>query len=187
MYKDKLAITCQKMAVFTLLLIVAMVVINAATWFFPSLGSIDGGYGIAFSLSNQLIPGALGVVDSLPIWQRLGAVVISSIPLLVLARGLLSLRALFTSYANGDYFSAAAATHMEKMGRAVGYWVILNFVCEPLLSLWVTMLEPAGQRFISMSFTSSSIVALFVSACVIIIARILRRAASINQENQQFV
>lgn len=187
MHHDKLASTCQKMAAFTVLLVAAMILINAATWFFPSLGSVEGGYGIAFSLSNALIPGALDVVDNLPLWQRLGAVVISSIPLLVLANGLLNLRELFRTYAKGDYFSISAATHMEKMGRAVGYWVILNFVCEPLLSLWVTMLAPAGQRFISMSFTSSSVVALFAAACVIIIARILRRAATINQENQQFV
>ncbi|CAM4176411.1 PEP-CTERM protein-sorting domain-containing protein [Kerstersia similis] len=186
-HPDALARTSQRMAVLTLLLLFVMLTLNAAIWCYPDLGSKEGGYGLDFALSNQLIPATYGVVENLPAWQRIGAILISSIPLVMLAISLLHLRQLFQHYAQGDYFSGTAATHMEKMGRAVMYWVLLNFLCLPMLSAWVTMREPAGQRFISIAFDSASVVALFVAASIMVIARILKKAATLNQENQQFV
>jgi len=173
--------------VVTLWLIIGMLVLNAATWLFPKLGSVEGGYGISFSLSDRLISSAWVDVTGLAWWQTLGAIVLSSIPLVVLSMGLLNLRALFRNYAAGNYFSSGSAIYMEKLGWAVNLWVVLTFLCEPLLGLWVTLREPVGQRFMTLSFDSSGIVAIFLATCIILIARILRRATEINTENQQFV
>lgn len=187
MTQDRLAIASQRMAVATLWLVIAMLALNAAIWIFPQLGSADGGYGLSFSLSNRLILSTHMDPRDFPWWQTLGAILVSSIPLAALALGLLSLRALFRSYARGDYFSTTAAGHMEKMGRAVLAWVILDFLCEPLLSVWITLLQPVGHRLLSLSFQTPDVVAIFLAACIVLIARILRRAADINSENQQFV
>ncbi|MEC5318667.1 DUF2975 domain-containing protein [Brenneria populi subsp. brevivirga] len=187
MSPDRLALFCRRMAVVTLWLIIIMLALNAAVWLFPMLASVDGGYGIAFSLSDRLISSLNQDLDSFPWWQRLGAMLLSGVPLLALAAGLLNLRSLFANYASRDYFSPSSSGHLEKMGRAVVLWVVLNFLCEPLLSFWMTMREPAGQRLISLSADSSGVVALFLAACIIVIARILRRASEISAENQQFV
>lgn len=175
------------MASTTLCLIVLMLAANLAVWLFPRLSSIEGGLGLSFSLSDRMVSALGPNVTSMPWWQTLGAIMLSSLPLLVLSFGLLNLRALFKSYAAGEYFSATTSTHMRRLGIAVALWVVLGVLCEPLLSAWATMQLPPGQRFISLSFDSSGIVALFLAGCVIVVASILRRAHEIDSENKHFV
>lgn len=177
----------RRMAVITLWLVILMLTLNAAYWLFPQSASALEGFGLAFSLSDRLISSLQLDIGNFPWWQRLGAILLSSFPLLALSFGLLSLRALFKSYAAGEYFSDSSAAHMERLGRAVVLWVALSFLCEPALSAWATMRLPAGRRLISLSFDSSGVVATFLAACVLVIARILRRASEINAENQHFV
>ena len=51
------------------------------------------------------------------------------------AWGLHHLRLLFQAYGRKAYFSAAAAGHLGKMGRAVGLWGALDLLCQSLLGL----------------------------------------------------
>lgn len=183
MTSDRLSHLSQRMAAATLWLIVAMLLLNAACWLYPSLN----GYGLGFALTDRLISN-LGVdVGSFPYWQKLGGIVLSSVPLLVLAIGLRHLRCLFQSYGCREYFSPITANHLGKVGRSVGFWVVLNLICEPLLSIWLTMRAPVGHRMIALSFGPPDIVALFLAACIAVIAHILRHASELNAENQQFV
>lgn len=185
--RDSLARGSQHIAVAALVLVVAVLALNTASWFFPALGRVDGGAGLSFSLTQRMT-GMAGVdVAAMPWWQLLGAALISSIPLLAMAYGLLQLRALFQQYASGNYFAHSAYGHMERMGRAIVFWVVLDFACEPVLSAWVTMLAPAGQRMLTLSLEPPVFIALFLAACVIAIARILQRACDLHAENQQFV
>lgn len=186
MSSDRLARLAQRMALATLALTVLMLVLNAAAWLVPGLAGSDGA-GLAFSLSNSLLAQAAVDPQHFPWWQQLGAVLLSSVPLLVLTYGLMHLRALFGGYARGEYFAPTAASHMEATGRSVAYWVLANTLCEPLLSAWTTMNAPVGQRFVSVSIESSAIVALFLAGCVIVIARVLSRASELDRENRQFV
>ena len=185
--QDSLARSSQYIAAAALVLVVAMLVLNAASWFFPAQGLADAGAGLSFALSQRVVSMAGIDVVAMPWWQLLGAVLISSIPLCAMACGLLQLRALFQQYAGGNYFSQSAYGHMEKLGHAILAWVVLDFVCEPLLGLWLTMLAPEGQRMLSLSLEPPVFIALFMAACVIAIARILQRACDLHAENQQFV
>lgn len=186
MTSDRLAVLSQRMATVTLWFMGAILLVNAACWIEPSLTSVDG-KGLSFSLTNDLISG-LGVdISAYPWWQRLGGILLSSIPLLPLIFGLSHLRALFRTYAHCDYFSITAAQHLGRVGQFIALWVLLTFLCEPLLSLWMTLREPAGHHVISVSFTTSDIVALFLAGCISIIARILARASKVHAENKQFV
>lgn len=187
MVEDRLARTSHRMAAATLWLVISMIVLNASIWIFPTLGSIKNGLGLSFFLSDRLVSSVQLDFSSFPWWQIGGAIFISSIPLVVLSSGLLNLRALFKNYSSGDYFSSHSSAYMEKAGRAVMLWVLLNFLSEPLLSLWITMREPVGQRFLSLSFQPSEVISVFIALCVMLIARILRRAAEINEENKSFV
>ncbi|MBP6117547.1 MAG: DUF2975 domain-containing protein [Neisseriaceae bacterium] len=187
MKTQKLAQTAKRMALLTLALMAAMLLLNTAYWLWPNLTSIDGGYGFGFGLTDRLVP-SLGIdVAAMPWWQTLGAMVISGIPLLVLALGLYQLYLLFTCYARGDYFTVGAALHLGKVGKAVALWVALAFLCEPVLSLWLTMTAPPGQRMVSLSFQPSAFVALFIAASVVMVARILGAASEVADENKQFI
>lgn len=184
MNSQRLAQLSQRMALLTLLLIVAILLLNTAAWLYPVQSA---SFGFGFALTGQQIEGRAEIVATFPWWQTLGGVLLSSIPLMALVSGLNHLRQLFQNYARGEYFSSAAAQHLGKVGRAVALWVLLDFLCEPLLSVWVTMNEPVGQRLLTLSFTPPSIVALFLAGCISVIARILWQASEVDSENRTFV
>jgi hypothetical protein len=187
MTSDRLAHLSQRMASVTLWFIVLILVLNAATWWLPQLGSIDGGYGLDFALTSTAISQVGANLATFPWWQNLGGTVLSSVPLLALSIGLYHLRALFQGYGRQEYFSAAAATHLGVAGQSVAVWVGLNLVCEPLLSMWLTLRASAGHHLATVTLGSSDIVALFLAACITVIARILRQASEVHAENQSFV
>jgi hypothetical protein len=166
--------------------IVVLLLLNAVLWCFPTLASTQG-WGLGFALTDRQLSERTDLVGLFPWWQRLGGLLLSSIPLLALTSGLGHLRRLFQRYACGEYFSMDAALHLGKVGNAVALWVLLDFVCEPMLSLWVTMNEPQGERLFTVSLTVATFVALFMAACISIIAQILMQASAVNSENQTFV
>ncbi len=173
------------MATLTLLLIAGMLLLNAACWIFPDLASE---HGLGFALTATGVAGDLGVVArDMPLWQALGGILLSSLPLLVLASGLQALRRLFQHYGRGEYFCEDAAALLGKVGLCLACWVLANFLLEPLLTVWVTFLQPQGQRIVSLSFGSAELVSLFAAASVMVIARIQRKAALLAEENRQFV
>lgn len=183
---DRLAHISQRMATITLYLLIAMLLLNAASWLSPNIAANEG-YGFNFSISNQLLSNLNVNVFTFPWWQIAGGIILSNVPLLALALGLYHLRLLFQTYGKRAYFSGAAANHLGKMGQYVAIWTILELLCEPLLSYWITMQQPVGERVVTFSFDSGNIVALFLAACITIIAQILKQASKLHCENQQFV
>lgn len=184
MHSNRLALYSQRMAAMTLVFMVAMMVVNAVAWLYPEAASR---YGLGFALTERQLSSLPEGGMQLTGWQCLGAILLSSIPLLALAVGLTNLRRLFKHYAQGQYFSNAAAVYLGNAGRAVAVWVLLDFICEPFLSLLMTINAPVGQRLLSFSITAPSFVALFLAACIAIIARILSQASEVDSENRTFV
>ncbi|KVE78323.1 hypothetical protein WI99_32465 [Burkholderia cepacia] len=186
MHSDRIARISQQMATVTLWFIVGMLVLNAACWAFPSLNAASGP-GLVFGLTDSVISNLHVNVAAFPWWQKAVGILLSSVPLIALANGLRHLRALFRTYARRDYFSAQAAGHLGKTGRAIGMWVLLSLLCEPLLSVWATLREPVGHRVVSIGFSLPYVVALFTAACIAVIAHILRQASELDAEHRQFV
>lgn len=182
---DRLASLSQRMAALTLVFMCAMLVLNVLAWLLPLQEAQQ--YGISFGLSVRAIQDLRVDVAAFPWWQTAGAIVISSLPLLVLMDGLRHLRALFRAFAAGAYFSVDAAFHLGRVGRAVALWVVAEFLCEPVLSFWITMLAGPGNRVITSTIDSSAFVALFVACSIAVIARILGRASEVYEENRQFI
>lgn len=182
---DRLATVSHRMAGLTLVFMTALLGLNILNWLCPPYSA--GGYGISFGLTSRWLADDAINVAAFPWWQTAGAILISSVPLLVLMRGLQHLRELFRAYADGAYFSMNAGRCLSALGRAIALWVLAEFLAEPVLSVWVTMLEGPGKRLITMSIDTPAIVALFMAACVAVIGRILQRAGEVYQENQQFV
>ncbi|MDP9586476.1 DUF2975 domain-containing protein [Burkholderia ambifaria] len=186
MHSDRIARISQQMATVTLGFIVGMLVLNAACWAFPSLNGASGP-GLVFGLTDSVISNLRVDVAAFPWWQKAVGILLSSVPLIALANGLRHLRALFRTYARRDYFSVQAAGHLGKTGRAIGLWVLLSLLCEPLLSVWATLREPVGHHVVSIGFSLPYVVALFTAACIAVIAHILRQASELDAEHRQFV
>jgi hypothetical protein len=183
---DRLTRFSQRMATVTLCLLFALLLLNASSWLFPSFAA-NQGYGFDFSISNSLINSLGADLYSFPWWQIAGGIILSSVPLLALALGLYHLRKLFQTYAQRAYFSGIAAHHLGKMGQYVAIWTILELLCQPVLSYWITLHEPVGQRMVTLGIDTGNIIALFLAACIAVIAQILKQASKLHCENQQFV
>lgn len=187
MTTDALAQFCQKMVSITMLLMVAIIMMNTVVLFFPSWSLSNERLGIDLSLSNRLLSTLDISLEGLPWWQAAGAGLISFLVLIPLCYSLFHLRALFCTYARRDYFSASAARHMHKIGISLGFWVVMTIAADPLLSYWLTMLKPDGEREILFGFELQSVAWLFIAACVVAVARILEKATLINEENKLFL
>lgn len=174
------------MATTALWLIVLALALNTLTWIVPDLNSMEG-RGFEFSMENTLSSALHFDISTSPWWQRVGAILLSNLPLLALAAGLWHLRALFLLYSHQEYFSIRGARHLKRVGQFVALWVIFGFLCQPLLSLWLTIIQPAGEHLISEEFSGSDAVSLFLAGSIAIIAKILEQASIIHQENQQFI
>jgi hypothetical protein len=107
--------------------------------------------------------------------------------LLILAQGLNALRRLFKLYATRVYFTDRSASLLSKVGSRVALWVLADLVSQPLISVWLTMMRPEGQRLISVSFHTENLESLFIAAVVMIIARIQREGIALACENKQFI
>ncbi|WP_392566813.1 DUF2975 domain-containing protein [Utexia brackfieldae] len=180
---QRLARFSQYMAVATLVLMVLILLINVIYWLWPDFAYSWFGFSFSISIAKMI---GVEIIDLL-LWQRFGGIVVSSLPLLTLVLAALSLFKLFRLYARKEYFSEQAALYLERVGKFVMLWVILNFLCQPATSYWMTMNAPIGHRMITLGLGSEDIIALFLSACFYIIARILGQASTVYIENQSFV
>jgi hypothetical protein len=183
---DRLSRFSQRMAYATLVFLICMLLFNAACWLFPVL-SVSEGYGVAFGVSNRMLSAHATEIASFPLWQLMISIALSSLPLLALASGMRHLYLLFKAYARRDYFSPAAGQHLAMLGRGIALWVLLDFVSEPLLSVWVTLRAPAGHHILSLSVGSPHAAALFLACCVIVIGNILSQASALQGELREFV
>ena len=181
--QDKLAMLCRRMYITTQIVLFSMLALNVAAWIFPPLRE----NGIAFSLTDHMLENFGAIAFVLPWWQKAGAILVSSIPLMVLAYGLYQLGMLFRTYARRAYFSAEAAGYMGKTAKMVILWVIVRYLSEPLLSLWITMNEPVGKRSIMLTFSPGDVMVLFLGACIWLISYILYKANRLQAENEMFI
>ena len=187
MSRSNVVVISRRMARFAGILAVAIPVLNVAFWFFPVLGKMPGGIGVSFGLTDYATSD-LGVsIFDLPWWLRAGGIAITTLPLLALASGLRSLSRLFGSYAREDYFSSSAAGHVKTLGKLLVLWVILSFILQPVLTVWLTLLQPPGQHILALSFNASQVITLFLAGCVAVIGHILEMASRMADENRKFV
>ncbi|MBC8952472.1 DUF2975 domain-containing protein [Xenorhabdus sp. PB62.4] len=171
------------MSKLSLLIIIAVMVVNIFSWLEPQL--ILEKYGLEISLTGRILSNFDH--DALSTWKLTGGILISTIPLLSLSGSFWAFHRLFGNYRKGDYFSKRTVKYLEYAGWGVILWSVLDILCEPLLTLWLTMGAPVGERFFSLSLTSSHFVAIFISVCLAIISRILYQACDIYDENQSII
>lgn len=180
---DRMANLSLVMSKFSLLVITVAIIINIFSWLKPEL--ILEKYGLGFSLTERILPNF--DIYSFSWWQLTGGILITSTVLSSLIFSLWALHQLFRSYSQRDYFSKKTARYLGFAGWGVIGWSMLDILCEPLLTLWLTMNESQGGYFISISLTTGHFVDFFMSACLAIISRILYQACDIYAENQSII
>lgn len=187
MSTDALAQLSQRMVTFTMMLLIAIVLLNSVTLFFPALSFSNEFYGITLSLTDQRLSALNISLQTLPWWQAAGAGVISLLVMAPLCYCLYQLRSLFQAYARRNYFSARSAQHMSRVGASLGVWTVMTLLADPVTSYWLTMLHPAGEREILFGFELHHVVWFFIALCVMAVAKILEKASALYEENKLFL
>lgn len=121
-------------------------------------------------------------------WSFLAKVIgllAQSIGLLPLFLSLFVLKSIFLNYQKGEIFSTLNARHY----RCVGWLFFLDaLIAQPLSNLLmvlaVTLANPPGHRYISLSFGTPNIEALFCGMLVIVIFWIMLEASKLHDEQQ---
>lgn len=145
-----------------------------------NIGLESGNYSLFVTTIVDVNPTNLNILQSIL------ATILDTLPILMLVFAFYQLRLLFISYSQSHYFAVKSAKHCYYFGIGLVMWVILGLLFEPLLSLILTYIQPQG-RYISVSLSSEDIITLFPALCIMIIGQILKKAAELAEENNQFV
>ncbi len=109
------------------------------------------------------------------------------VPLAVLLRGVQRLRRLFQRYAAGEVFSTRTADCLAGFARAVLLWAVLQPVASALAGMLLTLDNPPGERALALSLGTGELGAVAIALVLLVIARVLREASRLAEENAAFV
>lgn len=117
--------------------------------------------------------------------SKITGLLAQSVSFLPLFLSLFVLKTLFLNYQKGDVFSPINGRHYRYLG-----WLFFldALIAQPLnhllMVLAVTLANPPGHRYISLSFGIPNIKALFCGMLVIVISWVMLEASKLHDEQQ---
>ena len=124
---------------------------------------------------------------SVPLTDRLTALVFALIPALISTWGLFSLARLFQAFARGEIFSLPPLRALSNVTTALFWNVVAGFLTQAPITFFLTMHNGAGHRAISVGFGSDDVEILFLAGVTFVIARVMAEARRVAEENAGFV
>jgi len=165
------------LSVATLVIVVLLVASGLGIWLSPAL------------VERVVVPrvGLAGHAVMLDGASLSAGLVISAVPLAILAYGLLQVRQIFRDFGRGEIISPLLAQRLERFGAAVALQGLISPLVGAMLSIALTLGNPPGSRAIALSLSSHDLVGVIVGLLVIGIGAVMREAARIAEENAGFV
>ena len=120
----------------------------------------------------------------LDIAGRVGAAVLSIIPVLALSWGFWRLSATLAHFGRDQPFAPAAVRGLRDFGSGVLACAVLKPICAAALSVLLTW---AGPKALALSISSDTLVLLLLGAVMTLMGWALSEAAALAEENAQFV
>ena len=142
---------------------------------------INGGSSSAIAMPVTLL------YENIQMWQWAVAILITAVPVVALLPGLYRLSALMKGFALGHYFLESSVQNLYRFCFWLLISTLLKIVSIPLLSLALTINNPAGQRSIVVTVDGQMLSILFIAGIFFVISRILKEGQKIAQENAEFV
>ncbi|MDP1724059.1 MAG: DUF2975 domain-containing protein [Alphaproteobacteria bacterium] len=95
------------------------------------------------------------------------------------------LKAIFRNYQKGEVFNTINANHYKYLGWLMFFDALLaKPLSETLMMLGVTFSNPAGHRYITLTFGTPNIEVLFSGILVIVISWVMVEASKLHNEQQ---
>lgn len=115
---------------------------------------------------------------------RIGAAILSVLPVLALSWGLWRLATTLRHFGRGQPFAPAAAQGLRAFGLGVVICAVLKPVCAAALSVLLTW---DGPKALALSLSSDTLLLLLLGAVMTLMGWALSEAAALAEENAQFV
>jgi hypothetical protein len=171
-------------------LLIALPLLAIIQWLFIELKISDVPSFINFfGLLERTVQTPEGIVNLstihwTPLLKILGfsADILNLIPLIL---SLFVLKSIFRNYQKGEIFSMANATQYRRLG-----WLFLldalliKSLSNTLLVLAVTLTNPPGHRYITVSFGTPNMTALFCGILVIVISWVMLEGYKLQEEQK---
>lgn len=119
--------------------------------------------------------------------SRYGVFVIGLLPLLIALYIFSNAKNLFQEYKNGSVFTRYATEKISKIGWAVTLMAPVSIVSRTINILVLTIGNNAGEKQLSLQFSSTDIYAVIIGLLLITLGKIMFEATLISDENQAIV
>lgn len=133
---------------------------------------------------GRMIPydiyGAL--LQPLPLSTRLLAFVVSMIPAGVMIWGLFILMRLFRLYEQGEIFRMSNVRCFRQLSRVLIWFFFAGIATQPLLSLALTIQNPAGQRMLTFGLESGDLTALLLGGILAVISWVMEEGCQLQED-----
>lgn len=171
-------------------LLIALPLLALIQWLFMEVKTSDVSSFINFfGLLERTVQTPEGIVNLstiqwTPLLKILGfsADILNLIPLIL---SLFVLKSIFRNYQKGEIFSTANATQYRRIGWLfVLDALLIKSLSNTLLVLAVTLTNPPGHRYITVSFGAPNMTALFCGILVIVISWVMLEASKLHDDQQ---
>jgi len=117
-----------------------------------------------------------------PVQMALG-IGVMMVPAAVMAFGLWNLRQLFAGFGAGRIFTLENTRALRIFAWSAMAVIVVQFFTDGLLTVVLTLNNPPGQRVLALSLSTEQIIALFVGAVFVVIARVLEEGRKLADDN----
>lgn len=118
---------------------------------------------------------------------RVGAALVTGIPLSALVWALLRLQACFAGFERGELFAPATIAGFRDFSIGLLISAALSVPATTALSVLMSWGAPAGQKQLAISLSSDTLLMLCVAGTMAVVGWVLAEAAAIAEENASFV
>ncbi|GAB2204650.1 hypothetical protein ROS1_14650 [Roseibium sp. ROS1] len=151
---------------------------------------------IGIALPNELMIGAQETFDvadtermlgDIPHVQRIGISILAAIAFSLLLAVGWNIRQVFKRFQKMEFFSPKTLANVFSFGIWLIVFAVFDLISDPIGSVLLTYDFPPGQRTVDISLDGGEIFFLVLGALMLLFGWILREAALIADENQQFI
>lgn len=122
-----------------------------------------------------------------PFVQRLAMAVFTDVMIATFMIVLFFMRRMFVGFQRKDFFSTQTLSALVQSGVWFMIFGIFDFLEDPVHSMLATLDMEKGQRALEISFEGSEMFFLIFGMMFITLGWVLREAARMHEENQQFI
>ncbi|NVJ98654.1 MAG: hypothetical protein HWE25_10910 [Alphaproteobacteria bacterium] len=158
-----------------------VLIVGMTTWFWADPESLRV-LGVDFTLLDKH-----GGPENLAWWQKLAGFGADALPAGLLVTALLHLLGLLHQLELGNWFDQQTEKACERIGKTMLWYLLASFFNETILVLILTVMNAPGERQLSISLSSDTLLGLVPALMALVIAQMVRHARAQRDELNQIV